>query len=102
MVTVKEFVKIQIREDGKAISEIRSGDDFWRKKNKWMNMNWVIDWKNNLYRKTITDPRSGEVVRHCEEPLDKHQGYGSAKHRTAIAEHEFPTNHNLPAHVEAV
>jgi hypothetical protein len=29
MVTVKEFVRIRIIEDGKAISEISSGDDLW-------------------------------------------------------------------------
>ncbi len=81
MVAIKEFVRIRFIEDGKPISELRSGDDFLRKKNKWMDINLVIDWKNNWYRKTITDPQTGQVVRHCEEPLDEHQGYGSAKKR---------------------
>jgi hypothetical protein len=39
MVAIKEFVRIRFIEDGKPISELRSGDDFWRKKNKWVDIN---------------------------------------------------------------
>ena len=53
MVMLKEFVRIRIIEDGKAISEVSSGDDLWRKKNRWMNLNRVIDWRNDRYQKTI-------------------------------------------------
>ena len=81
MLTTKEFVRLEFIEDGKVISELRSGDDLWRIKNKWMNKSRVIDWKNNRYRDTITDPQTGEVVHHREEPLDEHQGHGSAKER---------------------
>ena len=82
MVTVKEFVKLRIIEEGKVISEISSGADLWRKKNKWMNLNRVIDWSNDLYRKNITDPETGEIIHHCDERLSDHQGHGSAKIRT--------------------
>jgi hypothetical protein len=68
-------------EDGKAIAELRSGDDLWEMKNKWMSKSRVVDWKNNRYRETITDPQTGEIVRHCDEPLDLHRGHGSAKKR---------------------
>jgi hypothetical protein len=81
MVMVKEFVKLRIIEGGKVISEICSGDDLWRKQGKWMNLNRVIDWRNDRYRKTIKDPQSGEVVHHCDEKLSDHQGHGSAKKR---------------------
>jgi hypothetical protein len=81
MVTIKEFVKIRIKEDGKTVSILRSGDDLCKMENKWMNINWVIDLKNNWYRKTILDPETDEVVYHRSYPLDEHQGYGSAKKR---------------------
>jgi hypothetical protein len=46
-----------------------------------MNKSRVIDKKNTRYRETITDPQTGEVVFLCDEPLDEHQGHGSAKKR---------------------
>jgi len=81
MVTVKEFVRLQFVEDGKVVSELRSGDDLWRDKKKWMNKRRVVDWKNNRYQETVTDPQTGEVVHHTDHPLDEHLGHGSAKQR---------------------
>jgi hypothetical protein len=81
MVMIKEFVRLRFIEDGKPISELSFGDDLWRRKNKWMNKSRVIDKKNTRYRETITDPQTGEVVFLCDEPLDEHQGHGSAKKR---------------------
>ena len=56
MVTVKEFVRIKIIEDGKTISRLSSGDDLWRMKNKWMSqvVGRVVDRKGKWYRETIT------------------------------------------------
>ena len=81
LVMVKEFVRLRIVEEGQVISELSSGDDLWRIKNRWMNKNRVIDWKNNRYRETISDSQTGEVIHHCDEPLDLHQGHGSAKQK---------------------
>lgn len=78
---VKEFVKLRIIEAGKAISELSAGDDLWEKENRWMRKNRVIDWKNDQYRETITDPQTGEIVHHCDELLSLHRGHGSAKRR---------------------
>jgi len=88
MVSVKEFVKILIKEEGKVISELRSGDDLWVKIGMWMNMNRVIDWKNDRYRKIITDPKTGEVIHHCDEPLSIHHGHGSAKNKGPLLKGE--------------
>jgi hypothetical protein len=83
MVMVKEFARIRIKEDGKIICEVRSGDDLWRKMDKWMKLRRLVDWKGNWYRETITDPHTGVIVRYCDEPLDLHQGHGSAKKLSA-------------------
>ena len=37
-----------------------------------------IDRANNLYVEEIKD-KDGKSIKQCEEPLDKHQGHGSAK-----------------------
>lgn len=39
----------------------------------------LIDRDNDVYRETVTDYESGEIIYHCEEPLSEHQGHGSAK-----------------------
>lgn len=40
-----------------------------------------IDRDADRYLETVTDPISGEVIHHCEEPLSQHTGHGSAKSR---------------------
>jgi len=39
----------------------------------------VIDKDQNIYKETIIDPDTNEIIHYCEEPLDKHSGHGSAK-----------------------
>ena len=43
----------------------------------------VIDRAKNWYRELITDPKTGKVVRYCEEPLSNHRERGSAKKKPA-------------------
>ena len=38
----------------------------------------LIDHINDKYKEVVVD-ENGKVIRHCEEPLSKHQGHGSAK-----------------------
>jgi phage FluMu protein Com len=68
---------------GKTTLEQFSGDDLHRKSGKWMMKQRVIDREKDKYKEVVTDPETGKVVRHCEEPLTKHTGRGSAKHETA-------------------
>ncbi len=42
----------------------------------------TIDRRNNKYTEKITDPKTGEVLHECEEPLSEHRGHGSAKKAT--------------------
>jgi hypothetical protein len=41
----------------------------------------VMDRDADRYIETVTMRETGEVVHHCDEPLSKHQGHGSARQR---------------------
>ena len=85
-VTVKVMTKVGIkgRHPGKRrpFIETVSGHDLYRKTGKWNILKRVIDRENDEYAKIVTDPDTGEVLHHCEEPLHKHRGHGSAKNKT--------------------
>jgi len=40
----------------------------------------------NRYSEKVTMKQTGEVIHHCEEPLDQHQGHGSDKRRGSAPE----------------
>jgi hypothetical protein len=65
----------------KPFYELISGDDLFRLTGQWNRLKQVIDRKRDYYLKIVTDPKSGIVIRYCEEPLSKHQERGSAKKR---------------------
>ena len=44
-----------------------------------MRLERFFDRINDWYRERVSNPKTGEVVHSCEEPLSKHQGHGSAK-----------------------
>ena len=77
------FGKLKLK--GKAPGEKRpfieqvTGDDLHRKSGLWMKMLRMIDRRNNKYHEKITNPKTGEVVHECEEPLSAHTGHGNAK-----------------------
>lgn len=58
-----------------------SGDDQRKTDGKWMNKEQFIDRDNDKYKETIVDPKTNELVYHCEEPLSKHIDRGSAKNK---------------------
>lgn len=47
-----------------------------------MNLERFIDRLRNSYHEKVTNPKTGEVVHQCDEPLSNHQGHGSAKRKT--------------------
>jgi len=63
--------------------EFFSGDDLWRKFNRWMHKFQSVDRRNNRYRKQVIDKETGAVIRDVDEPLTTHEGYGSAKQPTS-------------------
>ncbi len=58
-----------------------TGDDLYRKLGKWMELSRIIDKDNDSYIEVITDPDTGQIIHQCIEPLSKHTGHGSAKHK---------------------
>jgi hypothetical protein len=56
-----------------------SGADLCKKTGAWMELIRVIDREKDLYKETVTDPKTGEIIRQCEEPLSQHTNHGSAK-----------------------
>ena len=61
--------------------DIFSGADLRKSDNTWMSKERVIDKDRDLYRETVIDPKTGEVIRQTYERLSDHQGHGSAKTR---------------------
>jgi hypothetical protein len=68
----------------KAIAEGVSGDSFFRTAVKWVHLERLIDRLSNHYREKVTDPKTGEVIHECDEPLDQHTGHGSAKPKKIV------------------
>ena len=63
----------------KPFYELISGDDLFRLTGEWNKLVQIIDRSRDYYFKLVTNPKSGNVIRFCEEPLSKHQNRGSAK-----------------------
>jgi hypothetical protein len=61
--------------------EQNSGSDFWKKGNKFMDKVRIIDREKDYYEETIKDPKTGDIVYQCIEPLSKHTNHGSAKQK---------------------
>jgi hypothetical protein len=64
---------------GKPFIKTISGDDLYRKTGEWNFIARTIDYENNLYSETITDPDTGTIIHQCIEPLSEHRNHGSAK-----------------------
>jgi hypothetical protein len=66
---------------GRPFIEYRAKHDLYGKTSQDTDEVRIIDRENNLYKKTIRDSKTGEVIYECCEPLDKHTGHGYAKHK---------------------
>ena len=64
---------------GRPFLEAVSSDDLHRKTGLWMRLERIIDRVKDSYKEKVIDPRSGQIVHECEEPLSQHRGHGSAK-----------------------
>lgn len=58
--------------------QVKSGDSLFNSTKEWYTLIRIIDRANNLYVEEIKD-KDGKTIKKCEEPLDEHQGHGSAK-----------------------
>ncbi len=78
---LRKKVKLKERnEKGKKPHRIiYSGEELFRKTNKWHQIERVVDRNNDVYHEKITDLDTGEVIREVWEPLSKHKGHGNDK-----------------------
>jgi hypothetical protein len=74
-------LKAKRRFSKKPFLEVILGADLYKKTQKWMQRERIIDREKDLYREVVTDPKKGEIIHKCEEPLSEHVGHGSAKKR---------------------
>jgi hypothetical protein len=44
----------------------------------------LMDRDADRYIETVTMRETGEAIHHCDEPLSKHQGHGSARRRQQL------------------
>jgi len=82
-IELHDQIKGKIKEKGvkKPIKEFKVGDDLHRKSGKWHHREICIDRKGDYYREIVKDKATGKILHKCEEPLLKHRGHGSAKHK---------------------
>ena len=91
--TLSETVSVRAFLDGKKKSpgypsrrrvrvHLQVGDQIEHETGRWVFKQRRIDKDASpaWYFERITDPSTGEVLRECSEPLQKHMGHGSAKH----------------------
>jgi hypothetical protein len=77
-------MKTKHRNKKKPFIEQFSGSALFQKVNMFVQTIRIIDHDNDLYKEIITDPKTGEIIHECEEPLSKHIGYGEGKHKKKI------------------
>lgn len=71
--------KAKHRGRGKPYLQRKTGEDFCRDQQKWVERQLVADRETDRYKEIVIDPETGKVIHHCEEPLSQHRGHGSAK-----------------------
>jgi hypothetical protein len=77
----RDGLKVKARRAGekKPYVEAKGVPSHSRRLDKVVHHQRLMDRDNNLYRETVTDYESGEIIHNCEEPLSEHQGHGSAR-----------------------
>jgi hypothetical protein len=65
----------------KPFLEHKTGDSFFRRATKWVKRVMRIDRRGDRYTEQVYDPKTGETIHRCDEPLSEHKGHGSARKR---------------------
>jgi hypothetical protein len=68
---------------GRPFHEAKSGANLQRSTGRWMERDLVVDRKNDRYIERVVDPKTGEVIHVCEEPLSEHRGHGTATKKSS-------------------
>jgi hypothetical protein len=81
MVIRRASIKAKHGDKGEPFITQYRGQELYHDTNEYRDVIRIIDHENNLYMEIITDSKTGELIRGCIEPLDKHTGHGSAKNK---------------------
>ncbi|HHS7810286.1 hypothetical protein [Pseudomonas putida] len=81
---VTEWLDLKVKNENlpskkKLRTHIQTGQQLSTRLGRYVDKERVLDKDNDRYMEIVTDPLTGEVLRHCEEALSVHQGHGSAK-----------------------
>jgi hypothetical protein len=67
----------------RPIAEGKTGDNWSRQLGRFVKRSLHVDRGRDHYRETVTDPTTGDVIHHCDEPLSEHVGHGDARRKRA-------------------
>jgi hypothetical protein len=80
---------LQIKEDPRGTNSRKrrllhqfSGSALRRSRGDMVDKTQIIDRENDRYLEHVVDPTTGEIIRHCDEPLTQHH---NAMERRATA-----------------
>lgn len=78
-----ERIGLKAKQEGfkKPRKELVAGDEKYVAQDRWVYKERVIDREKDKYLEVVKDPKTGEIIHQCEEPLSRHFGHGSAKHK---------------------
>lgn len=78
---IREKIGMKQKRPGykRPVFESVSGDDVHKVTGQWNKLTREIDRENGRYKEVIVNPETGEVLRHCEEPLAAHVNRGYAR-----------------------
>ncbi len=75
----KKKVPVKFKKKKHVAVELFQGAEKSKKLNRFIQKIRIIDRENNSYFEKVVDPKTNEVIRYCDEPLNQHWGHGSAK-----------------------
>lgn len=80
MTATKETIPGHSKKKGR-VKETKQGNDWSHSLNRFVDVYQEVNLYENVYRKVVIDPKTGETLRNVEEPLSEHRDRGSAKPR---------------------
>lgn len=85
-----DSVRLRQKEPGvkNPVVDHFSGFEFTHNTRTFSERIRVIDRKRDWYYEFVRDPKTGEIIHECSEPLSQHFGHGSAKFKDHGLSHE--------------
>jgi DNA-directed RNA polymerase subunit RPC12/RpoP len=77
----KRGIKVRHRKGQKPFIEQSSGSVLFHETGEFNDRTMIVDREGDLYKEIIKDPKTGEIIHQCIEPLSKHTRHGDAKNK---------------------